>query len=267
MQIAKSYSHEFAGSSTFIPILITEIFEVSHELPLVFIPIAKEEYILVAITGLKKGLNSMIKNGVWQGKYVPAFIRRYPFITIGKPDDPKQFMLAIDAQADCLSSKVTKAAVEKYTPLFEAEQPGQKLREILPFLQSYHTDNLASVDFFRKLKDLGLLSKSDLSVQGDDQKKYQINNVFLIDEKKLNSLDSDVIYSLFKDNALAKIYFIQSSLRNFPALSKKLRNLDGDAGHLEAKSEAIAPKKPAKVKVATAKKISSNKKTTSSSDA
>lgn len=218
----KNHDFNFAAKSNLIPILASEIPLLANQLPMVFIPAGKDEFALMAVTSLQKEMNLFISNGTWQGRYVPAFIRRYPFITVGKPTEPDQFVIAIDEQAQCLYADPKKTQLSKLAPLFEGEKLGSELQERIPFLQKFHQDNLNSFHFYRKLHELHLLTKSDLSITGADQKKYLLNGVYLIDEKKLKELSNEVVTTLFKYDHLSKIYLITASLQNFPTLSERL---------------------------------------------
>ncbi len=242
----KSHNLDFAAKSNLIPILASEIPLLANQLPMVFIPAGKDEFALMVLTSVQKEMNSLIVNGAWQGRYIPAFIRRYPFITVGKPSEPDQFVIAIDEQASCLYADPKKTQRTQLTPLFEGEKLGSDLQERIPFLQKFHQDNLSSFQFYRKLHELNLLTKSDLSITGSDQKKYLLNGVYLIDEKKLRELSHDAITALFQDDLLSKIYLIIASLQNFPKLSEAAPHALPTAKRVTTKKVTSVPKVPVK---------------------
>jgi hypothetical protein len=216
-------SFEFAKSTNIIPILVSELDEVISEFPVVFIPSGKGEFILAAIADLRKDNNLFVKNGVWQGRYIPAFVRRYPFITIGKPEDVGQFMIGIDEAAGCFKTDVKKLAVNQEAHLlFDGEKPGKMLNSLIPFLQQFHVDNVSTIAFCKKVADLGLITASSIKTKGKDGSEYQLQGVGLIDEAKLKKLDQEIIYDLFKTGALPQIYRQQFSLRNCGVLAEKL---------------------------------------------
>ena len=214
---------EFAKSTNIIPILVSELDEVISEFPVVFIPSGKGEFILAAIADLRKDNNLFVKNGVWQGRYIPAFVRRYPFITIGKPEDAGQFMIGIDEAASCFKTDVKKlAANQEAHLLFDGEKPGKMLNSLIPFLQQFHVDNLNTIAFCKKVAALGLITASNIKTKGKDGSEYQLQGVGLIDESKLKTLDQETIYDLFKTGVLPQIYRQQFSLRNCGVLAEKL---------------------------------------------
>jgi len=218
LHLTTPISLEFAEHSNFIPILLSELSEVAQELPVLFVPIGENEFALAAITGVQKESNLLIREGSWLGRYVPAFLRRYPFITLGNPSDTSQFTIAIDDQAKCLQGASLAGLPTQKHPLFEKDKPGKKLQELIPFLQKFHLDNQLTYAFCKRLQDLNLLVKSDLGVQDKQGKKYQVNGGWLIDEVALKALDSKLIQEFFVSDHLQKIYQIQFSIKNFPLM-------------------------------------------------
>jgi hypothetical protein len=214
---------EFAQSTNVIPLLASELDEAISEFPVVFIPSGKGEFILAAIADLRKDNNLFVKNGVWQGRYIPAFVRRYPFITIGKSEDVGQFMIGIDEAASCFKTDVKKLAVNQEAHLlFDGEKPGKMLNSLIPFLQQFHVDNMSTIAFCKKVAELGLITASTIKTKGKDGSEYQLQGVGLIDEAKLKKLDQEIVYDLFKTGALHQIYRQQFSLRNCGVLAEKL---------------------------------------------
>jgi len=214
----------FADKTIFIPILLTELNEVIQEMPIFFIEAGPDSYALVAVSGLRKDENLFVEGVKWSGRYIPAFLRRYPFITISNPGDSKQFTIAIDEDAQCFQSSTSKGSDKTVFPLFEGEGAGSKLKELLPFFRQFHQENQETFTFAKHLKEHDLLMKTDLSVQSRDGAKYQVNGVWIIDESKLKLLDSDAIYSMFTEGLLAKIYQIIFSMKNLSFLAERVRN-------------------------------------------
>src|SRR5690606_23806240 len=70
----------FAAGTHFVPLAAVELYEAARDYPIVFT--GSEDASPVAILGLRAGENLFIDaNGRWaNGTYVPAFVRRYPFI-------------------------------------------------------------------------------------------------------------------------------------------------------------------------------------------
>lgn len=258
---------DFAAQTNFIPIVLSEVSEVAQELPILFIPIGDQEFALSAITGVQKNTNLLIERGAWRGRYVPAFLRRYPFITVGKPEDKSQFTIAIDEQAQCLHGKGIAGLPNQHQKLFDGDKPSQKLQELIPFLQRYHTDNQQTYAFCKRLHELNLLTQSDLAVQDRFGNKYQVNGGYLIDEKALHNLTEKLVHEFFSATWLQKIYQIQFSLKNFPWMLERFGKPLATSPKAPTKQSAAQPnsnsaksKLPAAKPAKTAAKTSATKK-------
>jgi hypothetical protein len=261
----------FAQKANFIPILLSELSEVIQELPVVFIPIGENEFSLGAITGLQKDSNLLIRNGFWLGRYIPAFLRRYPFMTLAAPSDTSQFTIVIDEQADCLSGRSIEGTLKSKNPLFEDDKPTKTLQDLIPFLQKFHADNLQTQAFCRRMKELNLLTQGDLAIADKQGKQYQVNGGWLIDDAILKNLDPQVIQEFFQNDLLQKIYQIQFSIKNFPVIIDRFMGLGiaekSTAKPIEKKASALTRKdvkdtiaanpKSVVAKKAAAKKIES----------
>jgi len=254
---------DFAANTNFIPILLSELSEVAQELPVLFVPIGENEYALAAITGVQAQSNLLIQEGSWRGRYIPAFLRRYPFITLANPGDTSQFTIAIDEQAACLQGKKGASSGSQTHAIFEKDQPSKKLQELIPFLQKFHQDNQQTYAFCKRLQELNLLSKFDLGVQDRFGKKYQVAGGWLIDEDALKTLDPQLVQEFFANSWLQKIYQIQFSIRNFPLM---LDRFGMDDSSQEKPSALSAPaKKSLPVQAASAAKKAPAPKSGSSS--
>ena len=222
LELVDKFNLDFAKSINFIPILHTELTKVAQELPIVFLKSGDTEFALAAVVGLRDKENLQIKDGNWVGRYIPAFIRRYPFITLSQPDNPAQFFIAIDEEANCLiDSKNKKKAGQGSEPLFEGEAPSKKIQQVLPFLQKYHLEHRNTIHFCKQLSDLQLLSSSNLKIQSKSGQTYQVNGVWIIEEANLKKLSPDVLHQLLSDGVLSKIIEHQFSLNHFTGLTEK----------------------------------------------
>jgi hypothetical protein len=255
---------DFAASTNFIPVLLTELSEVAQELPVLFIPLANNEFALAAITGVQNGSNLLIQGGAWRGRYVPAFLRRYPFITLNNPEGQGQFTIAIDAAAPCLNSEASKSSGTEQHLIFEGDNLGKKLQELIPFLQKFHVDNQSTYAFCKRLHELNLLTESELAVMDKAGKKYQIQGAWFINEAALKALDQTVIQEFFANDWLQKIYQIHFSIKNFPIMLDRFATVGDSTKSAIAKkpvaTPALAPKTaPAPVKAPKAAALESKK--------
>ena len=85
----------FARLVNSVPLLTVEFLRAAPEYAVVFAGDG-ENIIPVAILGAEAERNAFVKDdGSWDGKYIPAFVRRYPFV-FASSDDGKNFTLCLD---------------------------------------------------------------------------------------------------------------------------------------------------------------------------
>ena len=226
IELLDVFNLDFANGINFVPILHTELSQVAQELPVVFLKTGNTEFTLAAVVGLRDKENLQIKDGRWAGRYIPAFIRRYPFITLSQPDNPAQFFIAIDESAHCLiSGHNRKKTSQSSEPLFEGEAPGKKIQQVLPFLQKYHLEHRNTMNFCQQLADLQLLTSSNLKIQSKAGQTYQVNGVWIIEETSLKKLSPETLHRLLSEDSLSKIIQQQFSLNHFTELTEKVSAL------------------------------------------
>lgn len=249
LELVDEFNLDFASSINFIPILHSELTQVAQELPIVFLKSGDTEFALAAVVGLRDKENLQIKDGRWVGRYIPAFIRRYPFITLSQPDNPAQFFIAIDADANCLiDRKNKKKAGQESEPLFEGGAPSKKIQQVLPFLQKYHLEHRNTIQFCQQLSDLQLLSSSNLKIQSKSGQTYQVNGIWIIEEANLKKLLPEVLHQLLSDGVLSKIIEHQFSLNHFTSLTEKVSELHSYSNIAKSpKLKGVAKKIPAKL--------------------
>ena len=124
-----SVRYGFARGAHMIPAVIDEFFAGGRTFPIVFMPGPKGAT-PVFITGFEPGQNLFVgPDGDWTGDYIPAFIRRYPFI-IGEVEGSSS-LVCVDAASDSLSN-------DKGEALFlESGGDAPHLKDVVKFTGDY----------------------------------------------------------------------------------------------------------------------------------
>jgi len=91
---------EFAASSHVVPLTVTEFPQAALSCPIVF---AGERYQPLAVMGVNASQNVYIgEDGQFQqGVYIPAYVRRYPFV-LAADDAREKMVVCIDRDAPML---------------------------------------------------------------------------------------------------------------------------------------------------------------------
>jgi hypothetical protein len=208
-------SFSFAKKQNLIPIVASEFAQIAREFPIVFVE-NKETLGVFALCGLKNEVNLFIdKDERWSAEYIPATLRRYPFI-FAKGKDEKEYVLCIDESSGLLAEKGG-------TPLFnEAGEKEPALDKALKFVSAYQQAALQSENLCAFVKKHNLLKPLNIELKGQDDKSVKIGGLLTVDEKKLNELADDVFLQLRKTGGVALIYAQLLSLGNLSALVKRM---------------------------------------------
>jgi hypothetical protein len=209
--------HDFLGDSNSLPLLATEIAFAAAEFPVIFSATGNEgEYIPLAVTGLKSGQNLLLndKNAL-STRYVPAFVRRYPFV-LGGSKDSDMMALCIDEGSKFFSQDGSKG-----TRLFQDDgSHSDFLKDVVEFLKDYQYRAEMTRVFTKKLHELDLLEPMSANISFKDKEDANINlgGFFVVKREKLKAISDADALDLFKKDGLELIYAHIQSLSNFNRL-------------------------------------------------
>jgi hypothetical protein len=199
---------EFAGHSNSVPLAAVEFPAAAAEYSIVF---AGSEGAVspVVILGLKADENLYLDDSnQWDAKYIPAFVRRYPFV-FSKNDEASTFTLCIDEKHGGWNQE------GRGQNLFDSKGEGTEyMKKVLNFVQGYQRDFMHTEAFCRKLEELGLLSPMTAKFKLPSGEKAQLTGFMAIDREKLNALPGDKLAEMAKSGMLELIYVHLQSLRN-----------------------------------------------------
>lgn len=239
-----SHHYDFAAGLNSVPVMAVEFPQAAAEYAIVF-AVNAEEVVPVVILGARKGENLFVNaQGRWQGKYVPAFLRRYPFV-FSSSDSGKSFMLCVDEAFAGLNDQ------GRGQPLFTADaQPTPYVDNVLKFLQEYRTQFTRTEAFSARLKALQLLEPMQAQFTLPSGEKMSLSGFMVIDRAKLKTLSGAVLAELAQTDELELIYLHLQSMRNFGAVKDRLATRPAAPAPAVTPPAAVATKTPAAKTVA-----------------
>jgi hypothetical protein len=200
---------EFAAQATAIPLVATDIAAASRYYPILFTAGVASP---VALVGLER-LNLFIEDGQWTaGTYVPAYVRRYPFVLI-EANDKSGFALAIDQESRLIARE---GAIGE--PLFEGSEPSAMTKRALEFCRLFNADFEAMRVFAQALIDARLLvaRKADVTLPGG--RKLEVAGFTVVDPEAFAALPEETVVAWHRKGWLALIHFHLASLERFTDL-------------------------------------------------
>ncbi len=195
------------------PITVSEFFEACKNYPIFFAKDKNEKWFATALLGYKEGENLFVdEKGVWKElHYIPAFVRRYPFILVEQENNEE---LSIAVVNECLVED--KNAERK---LFdENNENSELLNNAIKFINQFHADSLATHEFIKQLNEWELLEENFATVVTNKNEKYNLNGFFIVNEEKLKHLSKKRKEEICTKNATPLITAHLISLSNIKKL-------------------------------------------------
>lgn len=185
----------FAAQAAAIPLTGSEFAAAGRHYPIVFA--SDEGAMPLAVTGLAAGRNLfMTAEGGWSpGRYVPAYLRRYPFISIAVGTDGPP-MLGIDGASELISRD---AGSDEAAPLFDAAGgPTEQARAAMEFCDAFARDHAATQAFSAALVEHGLLAEktAQVTLAGSSAaaaSALQVEGFRTVDEAAFRALPAAVV--------------------------------------------------------------------------
>jgi hypothetical protein len=211
--IVQSGDLGFAANTIVIPLMAAEMPAAMRSYPIVF---SGPEFMPVAILGIRQGENLFVDNsGKWaEPHYVPAYVRRYPFILAGD-DNADRLALCID-KPRLVELGTTKD--EDAKPLFENGEKTGIIDSALFFCEQYQGMYRKTREIMKVIAGTDLLVERNSKITLGDGKSFNISGFHLIDEARLQSMEDDAFLALRKADALATIYCHLASMNSWNSL-------------------------------------------------
>jgi hypothetical protein len=195
--------------------MLQEFVAAAPHYPIFFLQSAdSKDYHPVSVFGLVENQNLFIKNGKFEGAYVPAAVRAYPFTLAQANDD--QLILCINEESDIVSKTEGQ-------PLFDAEGKATEFFEgVNNFFKEFIDANNVSRNITAQLAEMGLFKADGLQYRDAAGAERRVNGFFVIDREKFDALTDEQFLSLRKFGVLPAIYAHFSSLERIGALITRL---------------------------------------------
>lgn len=211
LRLVQDAGFDFAGTAHAIPLVAAEVPAAIRSYPVVFVG---QNPMPVAIMGVAAGRNLFVNDkGEWRSPhYIPAYVRRYPFILAGD-DGSKEYTLCFDESSGRL---VTGG--EEGTPLFEDDKPSEATSGILKFCDEYRVLHAKTSELMETIAAMDLLVDRKGEIRMQNGGVYRLTDFRIVDEAKLNALPDEDFLALRASGALGLIYCHLASLNSWAEL-------------------------------------------------
>jgi hypothetical protein len=185
-----------------IPITAEEFIPAHMNFPIVFS--AGDDPVPLALMGLNDGINVYFNDEGQTAEdiYIPAYIRRYPFLLAKLDRNSDTMSLCFDPTCDAVGE------FEDGNPLFDGDQPTEHTQNLLKFCEGFEEAGLRTQALVEELKKAELLMEGEVAIQRADQPDtpYVYRGFQMVDQNKLRELRGDQLRKWNENGILALIY-------------------------------------------------------------
>lgn len=199
LSLSSNIGFGFSGKINAVPINLVEMPQIAHFYPIAFSNDGSATP--VAILGVRNDENLFVNpDGSWrEDHYVPAYIRRYPFI-FTEMEKGDRLSLCIDENEDFLIK-------DDSNPFFDKEgKPAELAQNAMEFCKSYHAAAQQTLDFSKALIDANVLVDRQAEISVNDNQKINFSGFKIIDEERFNTIDDKKFVEWRKHGWLAGAY-------------------------------------------------------------
>jgi len=196
--LAKDIGFGFARGANAIPVNLVEFPQLAHYYPIAF---ARDAVATpVAVVGVRDAENLFVNaKGEWTPNlYIPAYVRRYPFILSESPTG-EQLSLCVDDAAGVLGKGGEKFFDDK-------GQASQMAKNAMEFCRSYHQAARQTQEFGKALQDADILVDRTAEITVKGGQRITFSGFRIVDEEKFNKLPEKTFMEWRAKGYLAGVY-------------------------------------------------------------
>ena len=205
--------YAFTAKSHLVPLTVTEFGPAALSYPVIF---AGEDKTPVAVMGVNSNENLFVDDkGQFQpDAYLPAYVRRYPFVLANDPQS-QRMVVCIDRKAPMVSDKP-----EVF--FFEKGELSDYTKGAIDFCNNFEGEVQRTQSFVNMLKELDLFEKKEARYTPPGSTESQLVAEYQgVSEAKLNALPAAKLVELRDNGALQQIYCHLLSLMGWERLIVK----------------------------------------------
>ena len=185
-----------------IPVTADEFVQVQRHYPIIFS--AGDNPMPLALMGMNEGVNTFVDEAgkVNEAVYLPAYVRRYPYMLAKLKPDSEDMSLCFDPTAGAVGKDVDGEL------LFDGDgKPSQQTQTILDFCEKFEQAGQRTRAFLDLLKQHELLMDGEVSIgQEQNEKPFVYRGFRMINQEKLQALKGEALETLTSNGVMALIF-------------------------------------------------------------
>lgn len=184
-----------------VPLTVDEFVPAQRFAPIIFS--SGDDSVPLLLMGLNEGVNIFVDDqGQLRGPaYVPAYVRRYPWMLAKLRPDSEELSLCFDPTSPAVG------AFEDGQPLFDDGKPSELTQGVLKFCEDFEQAAARTGQFVKDLKDMDLLMDGEVSIQSPlNEQPFVYRGFRMINEEKLRDLRGDQLRKINQNGMLPLIH-------------------------------------------------------------
>lgn len=190
----------FLATAHAIPLTSDEFVVAQRFYPIIFS--VGDSPVPLALMGLNEGVNTFVdeEGRLTREAYVPAYVRRYPFMLARLQPEAEELSLCFDPTSDVVGDFAEGAS------LFEDGKPSQTTSDILKFCEEFELSAQRTNAFMRELNDLDLLIDGEVAIQtSENEAPFVYRGFKMVAEDKLRDMRGDTLRKINQNGILPLI--------------------------------------------------------------
>jgi hypothetical protein len=191
----------FLAGQHAVPLTVDEFVTAQRFLPIIFS--AGTEPVPLGLMGLNEGVNVFLDDAgkLLNRTYVPAYVRRYPWMLARLRPDVDELSLCFDPT----SSMIGK--LDEGEALLEDGKPTELTSNILKFCEEFEQAAARTGQFVKDLQQLELLMDGEVAIQTPNVEQPFIYRGFqMVNEEKLRDMRGDQLRKISQNGMLPLIH-------------------------------------------------------------
>jgi hypothetical protein len=197
----KVESAPFFAQNHAVPLTIEEFVFAQRHYPIVFS--SGNPSVPLALMGLNEGVNVFTDDDGMPTRdiYVPAYVRRYPFMLARLRQETDELSLCFDPTAGVIGD------FEEGDPLFDGTEPSVSVKATLEFCEQFEQAGARTGLFVEELIQNKLLIDGEVTIQPDGGGQPFVYRGFqMVSEERLRDLRGDVLRKMTQSGMMALIF-------------------------------------------------------------
>jgi hypothetical protein len=210
---------KFAHNAHSVPLTCTEFPVAARDIPILFAGTDMASAGPMALLGLRQNENLFVDtNGMWAtGVYIPAFVRRYPFVLAEKPPGTEgdDFTVFLDEGYEGFNDQEGERLFK------EDGTETDILKNAVNFLGEFQQHVARTKQFMDDLRKHDLLEARNVRLERNGN-VINLNGLYVVNEEKLRKIDAATAHQFLIDGTMGWIYAHLLSLPNIDRVGQRL---------------------------------------------